>query len=56
LIKGHLRCTYLMNSKRNPVLVALIKRHGHTTTVMKDRRAPRGGARNKQRDYRAEKY
>ncbi len=43
-------------SRRNPVLVALIKRHGHTTTSMKDRRTPRGGSRNKQSDYRAERY
>lgn len=41
---------------RNPVLVALMKRHGSTTTVMKDRRAPRGGCRNKQREYREERY
>ena len=43
-------------SKRNPVLVALLKRHGHTTTRMKDRRVPRAGARNKQNDYREERY
>ncbi len=41
---------------RNAVLVALHKRYGNTTKVMKDRRAPRGGARNKQQDYREERY
>ena len=42
--------------KRNPILVALIKRHGSTTTTMKDRRQPRGGNRNKQRDLLAGRY
>lgn len=41
---------------RNAVLVALHKRYGNTTKTMKDRRAPRGGSRNRQRDYREEKY
>jgi hypothetical protein len=41
---------------RNIVLVALNKRHASTTTRMKDRRAPRGGQRNKQVDYRDERY
>jgi hypothetical protein len=41
---------------RNPILVALIKRYGKTTTVMKDRRTPRGGDRNRQRDYREGGY
>lgn len=46
----------MKTSKRNPVLVALIKRHGSTTTTMKDRRVPRGGNRNKQRDFRDGRY
>jgi hypothetical protein len=33
---------------RHAVLVALQKRYGSTTKVMKDRRQPRGGARNRQ--------
>ena len=41
---------------RNHTLVALYRRYGSTTTTMKDRRTPRGGARNKQRDYREEKF
>lgn len=41
---------------RHTVLVALHKRYGNTTKVMKDRRTPRGGTRNKQRDYREERY
>jgi hypothetical protein len=41
---------------RNPVAVALQKRHGFGVKKMKDRRQPRGGARNKQRDYREENY
>lgn len=41
---------------RNHVLVALRKRYGNTTTAMKDRRTPRGGARNHQKDYREERY
>ena len=42
--------------RQNPIAVALRVRHGKTITVMKDRRAPRGGARDKQRDYREERY
>lgn len=42
--------------KQNPVAVAMRKRHGSTTTKMKDRRAPRGGARNKQKEYREDGY
>jgi hypothetical protein len=42
--------------KQNPVAVAMRKRHGKTTTKMKDRRAPRGGARNKQKEYREDGY
>ena len=34
------------NATRNPIAVAMRKRHAGTTSVMKDRRAPRGGARN----------
>ena len=46
-----------MSTKRqNPVLVALIKRHASTTVKMRDRRTPRGGCRNRQRDYREERY
>ncbi len=43
-------------SLRNPVFVALVKRHGQTTKVMRDRRQIRGGARNKVRDYLTGKY
>lgn len=41
---------------RNPVVVALVARHGSGVKIMKDRRTPRGGARNKQREYREEAY
>jgi len=34
---------------QNPVAVAMSKRHGTTTTKMRDRRAARGGA--KKRDF-----
>jgi len=43
-------------SKRNPVLVALIKRYASTTKAMKDRRQPRAGSRNRQRDYAEGRY
>ena len=42
------------NDKRdinNPVAVAMNKRYSKTTSVMKDRRGPRGGTRNAFRDY-----
>jgi len=42
--------------RRNPIAVAMILRYGTTTTVMKDRRTPRGGARNPQSDFHAETY
>lgn len=41
---------------RHPLIVAAIKRYGSTTKAMKDRRTPKGGARNRQRDYREERY
>lgn len=41
---------------RNPVAVAMNARYGHTTTIMKDRRTPRGGNRNKQNDFRNDSY
>jgi len=41
---------------RNPIAVAMRKRHGATGTKMRDRRAPRGGSRDRQRDYREERY
>jgi hypothetical protein len=43
-------------ARRNPYVVANIKRHANTTKTMKDRRTPRGGIRNKQSDYRSERY
>lgn len=42
--------------KRSPLIVAIQKRHGLGQAPMKDRRTPRGGARNRQRDYRDENY
>lgn len=33
----------------NPIAVAMKLRHGRTTSVMKDRRTPRGGNFNEQR-------
>lgn len=42
--------------RRNPVAMALHARHGKGAKIMKDRRIPRRGARNKQRDYREENY
>jgi hypothetical protein len=41
---------------RHAVLVACVKRYGATSKIMKDRRTPRGGTRNKQREYREERY
>jgi hypothetical protein len=41
---------------RNAIAVAMRKRHGHTTTIMRDRRAPRRGAINKVRAYIAGDY
>jgi hypothetical protein len=38
------------DGKRNPIAVAMKKRYGNTTSVMKDRREPRGGTRNETRD------
>jgi hypothetical protein len=40
----------MRNNKRNPVAISMALRYGKTTRVIKDRRTPRGGARNKQRD------
>ncbi len=42
-------------ARRSPMLVALYRRHG-SSKVMKDRRVPRGGTRNRQNDYREERY
>jgi hypothetical protein len=42
--------------RRSPLLVALVARHGGGVKIMKDRRTPRGGNRNKQRDYRSDNY
>jgi hypothetical protein len=41
---------------RNSFVVAAIKGFGSTHRVMKDRRTPRGGNRNRQQDYRSENY
>lgn len=41
---------------KNAVVIAMMKRHGRTTTVMKDRRQPRGGTRNKAREYLSGNY
>lgn len=35
----------------NPIAVAMKNRHGKTTSVMHDRRQPRGGQRNEMRDF-----
>ena len=42
--------------RQNPVAVAMRKRHGRAATKMKDRRVPRGGARDKQKEYREDGY
>ena len=39
-----------MSIARNYMAVAMRKRYGQTTSVMKDRRAPRQGARNEERE------
>lgn len=44
------------HDKRNPVREGMFVRYGRTSTVMKDRRKPRGGSRNRQRDYREGNY
>jgi hypothetical protein len=36
---------------RNPVAVAMMTRYGQTTTTHRDRRAPRGGSKNKVREF-----
>jgi hypothetical protein len=36
---------------RNPIAVAMVKRYGHTTSAMKDRRQPRGGTKNYFREF-----
>ena len=51
-----LSCSTLMKTQkksdiRSATQVAMMKRYGNTTTVMKDRREPRKGNRNKVRDY-----
>lgn len=43
-------------SLRNPIVVACQERYGQTTKTHKDRRTPRGGDRNKQRDYSEGQY
>jgi len=43
-------------TRRSAVAVAMQKRHGGGVQIMKDRRTPRGGAKNKQRDYRNGDY
>jgi len=35
---------------RNYTYVLMMQRFGKTTTIMKDRRAPRGGTRNEERE------
>lgn len=41
---------------RNAVAVAMVKRYGGGCRIMKDRRLPRGGAKNKQRAFREGTY
>lgn len=41
---------------QSPVAVAMFARFGRTTTTMKHRNAPRGGASNKQVAYRSDNY
>ena len=43
-------------TNRNPVAVAMQKRHGGGVKIMKDRRTPRGGSKNKQAAYRNGDY
>ena len=43
-------------ARRHPYVAANLKRHASTTKSMKDRRVPRAGNRNVQRDYREERY
>lgn len=43
-------------TRRSPMVVAIQKRHGFGPKTMKDRRTPRGGSRNKQAEYRDERY
>lgn len=38
-------------ARRNAVIVAMNRRYGRTTKSMRDRRAARGGCRNKQQEY-----
>jgi len=41
---------------RSTVAVAMQKRYGGGVRIMKDRRAPKGGSRNKQAAYKAGEY
>ena len=41
---------------RNAIVLAMVKRYLATTKAMKDRRMPRGGARDKQRDCLEGRY
>lgn len=43
-------------ARRNPFVVVMFKHHSEGKTSIKDRRTPRGGTKNNQRDYREEKY
>ena len=41
---------------RNVMVRAMMKRYGQTTTVMKDRRKPRGGSKNKVSEFLSGDY
>jgi hypothetical protein len=48
--------SFKSDKTRNVIVIAMMKRHGSTTTVMKDRRIGRGGSKNKAREFLSGNY
>jgi hypothetical protein len=46
----------IRKAPRSGIAIAMVARFGGGDKPMKDRRTPRQGARNKQREYREENY
>ena len=46
----------IKRAPRSGIAIAMVARFGGGDKPMKDRRAPKKGARNKQREYREESY
>jgi hypothetical protein len=55
--KTPIKFTIKAPQARNPIVIALMQRHGWGGgKIMKHRNTPRGGSRNKQAAYRAGEY